>query len=185
MVTKNERLMEVYMIVLTGASGAGKSSVERYLCERYGLSRIISTTTRKPRIGEVDGVDYRYVSVEEFKLLDANGLLAEKVEYNGNFYGIQVKDCHLDAIAVVEPNGLQQLMAKPDIHVKAIFIDIPESVRYQRMIARGDSEENAKARIQNDATHFANVKNIDAIVYNYDLMASVEYIYSLIKAWRI
>ena len=78
-------------ILIVGPSGSGKSTYVNYVVEKLKYGEIVSTTTRAPRIGEVDGVDYHFVSREEFNSLD----MIQRDEYAGNCYGTAQRD--LDA----------------------------------------------------------------------------------------
>ena len=108
--------MKGLIITLTGPTASGKSTLERMLVER-GFAKVISVTTRAPREGEVNGVDYFFVSHEEFEELKANKQLVESVEYQGNFYAV-TKGEILRAFAqgkpvvvVVEPSGALQIVS--------------------------------------------------------------------------
>lgn len=156
------------MIVLIGCSGVGKSTVENILQKRLGLNKVISYTTRQPREGEVNGVDYHFITKESFELLDKDGFFAEKAEYNGNYYGIAVKDCTDKSIAVVELNGLKQLRCNPNLKVTAFCLYANETERARRMLARGDSFQQVMERILKDREHFK-----DAMYYcNYLINAN-------------
>ena len=75
------------LIVISGFSGAGKGTVVKKLLEKYNYSLSISATTRAPREGEVDGREYYFKTVDEFKsLIDYNGLI-EWAQYVDNYYG--------------------------------------------------------------------------------------------------
>ena len=75
------------LIVISGFSGAGKGTVVKKLLEKYNYSLSISATTRAPREGEQDGVDYYFKTADEFRtLIDYNGLI-EWAQYVDNFYG--------------------------------------------------------------------------------------------------
>lgn len=156
------------MIVLIGCSGVGKSTVENILQKRLGLNKVISYTTRQPRKGEVNGVDYHFITKESFELLDKDGFFAEKAEYNGNYYCIAVKDCTDKSIAVVELNGLKQLRRNPNLKVTAFCLYANETERARRMLARGDSFQQVMERILKDREHFK-----DAMYYcNYLINAN-------------
>lgn len=87
-----------FLLVVSGPSGSGKTTVlSRLMAERDDLYFSISSTTRAPRAGERDGVDYSFVSVEQFKAGLAAGNFLEWAEYAGNFYGTPVRPA-LDAI---------------------------------------------------------------------------------------
>ena len=76
------------LIVVSGFSGAGKSTVTKYLVQNYpGYALSISATTRDPRPGEVEGKDYFYVTKEHFREMIASDSLMEYAEYTDNYYG--------------------------------------------------------------------------------------------------
>lgn len=148
------------MLVLIGPSGSGKSTVEKKLRE-YGFRPTISHTTRSPRDGEVNGKTYFFVSKEEFLKLDEGGYFAESLEYNGNFYAISKEQCVDDAVIVVAPEGLEQLLEKDDLNIISCYLDVNEDLCYERMVnspTRQDTKESAIERIQNDRIIFNGVK---------------------------
>lgn len=148
------------MLVLIGPSGSGKSTVEKKLRE-WGFKPTISHTTRLPRDGEVNGKTYFFVSREEFEKLNNEGYFAESLEYNGNFYAISKKQCVDDAVIVVAPDGLDQLLEKDDLNIFSCYLDVNEELCYERMVnspCRQDTKESANERIQNDRFIFHGVK---------------------------
>jgi guanylate kinase len=155
------------MIVLIGESGSGKSLVEQTLKEKFGLKKIISYTTRALRKGEVNGVDYHYISLENFKKMEEEGKLAESTKYRGNLYAVAVEDCEDDSIVVVEPNGFKQLKANPKLNILSFYIYAPKEKREERMRRREDSEESIFGRLTDDAERFKGIKGmVDAIIDN-------------------
>lgn len=98
-------------IILIGASGSGKSTIENELNNHCGYKKIVSYTTRKPRDGEVNGKDYWFVNEDTFKDMVKEGLFAEYEEYSQNrFYGTLKSDyVDGDNVAVLTPNGFRQL----------------------------------------------------------------------------
>lgn len=75
------------IIVLVGASGSGKTTVANKLIESYGYKKVVTTTTRAPRPGEVNGIDYHFVSKEEFANKLNNHGFVEFTNYAGKMYG--------------------------------------------------------------------------------------------------
>ncbi len=75
------------LLVVSGPSGCGKGTVLAHLMKNEGFCYSVSATTRAPRVGEIDGENYFYISKEEFKAWLADGKLLEHTEYCGNFYG--------------------------------------------------------------------------------------------------
>ena len=75
------------MIVLAGPSASGKTEVAKYLASHFNLTKIITTTTRPMRKGEVNGRDYFFVTIEKFNEMVENDEFVEYTVYNGNMYG--------------------------------------------------------------------------------------------------
>ena len=99
------------IIVLLGASGSGKSTIENELATHHCFEKIISYTTRQPRTGEENGKDYYFTDNNSFAAMINTGVLAEYDEYSqGRFYGT-LKSDYADGnkVVVLTPNGLRQL----------------------------------------------------------------------------
>jgi guanylate kinase len=82
------------LVILSGPSGSGKTSIAREVCEKIGLSKTyfsISSTTRQPREGEQNGVDYFFLSKDEFLQDIEKGYFLEWAEVHGNYYGTSLK----------------------------------------------------------------------------------------------
>ncbi len=142
------------ILVLMGPSGAGKTTFEN-MCEQAGFARCISHTTRKRRAGEAPD-SYVYVTKEEFTRMLRDNEFAEHVEYHGNFYGV-VKSALVQAkntVVVVEPDGFRQIKKLFGSEVYSVYFVVPEHIRRQRCIARGDSVELVESRIMNDRLVF-------------------------------
>ena len=75
------------MIVIVGESASGKSTVEKILNEKYGMRKVVSYTTRPPRDTEVNGIDYNFISMNDFIDLDKEKAFLEIGAYRGWFYG--------------------------------------------------------------------------------------------------
>src|ERR1700688_2962735 len=121
------------LIVISGPSGVGKDTLIKRLLELdRNLRYSVSCTTRAPRPGERDGVDYSFVSRERFQQLIDEGAFLEHATYNGNLYGTLIegvereRDAGHDVVLKIEVQGAEQVRAKaPD----GVFIFIvPPSV---------------------------------------------------------
>lgn len=149
------------MIVLTGASASGKTEVAKLLIAKHGVSKVVTHTTRSIRLGEADGVDYHFVSKEEFLRLKEQDYFIETTEYNGNYYGTSKKEVASNKALIVDPSGVQSFQ---DLHDPTIIIFrllASETTRFNRMIIRGDSLEGIKRRIAEDKEWFAEDKYSD------------------------
>ena len=146
------------MIVLIGESASGKSTLEKKLVNR-GFNKIISYTTRPIRQGETNGIDYHYISEDEFLNKLNNGFFSEHTIYNSWYYGIAKEDCINDAIAVVEPHGFRQLAQMDGINVISFYIKVDERERLIRMVKRGDNLLEVFRRIFSDQGVFQFIEN--------------------------
>ena len=162
------------MIVLVGESASGKSSIEKYLVDTYKYNKIISYTTRPPRSGEVDGVDYHFISVEQFKSLNEQGFFAEKAEYRDWYYGVAKEDCTDDKVAVLTPHGLRQISKIKDINIISFYINVPRRDRLIKILQRGDDIEESYRRNVSDVGMFDGIEDeVDFVIHNCAYRKSV------------
>lgn len=155
------------MIVLLGESASGKSSIEKYLVDNYGYNKAISYTTRPPREGEVDGVDYRFISAEQFYKLKGQDFFAESSIYREWHYGLAKEDCTNDKVAVLTPHGLRQVSKLPDINIISFYISVPRRDRLIKILQRGDSIEESYRRNVSDIGQFDGISDeVDYIIHN-------------------
>lgn len=163
------------MIVLVGESASGKSSIEKSLVDNYGYKKIVSYTTRQPRQGEVDGIDYHYISENQFIKLQNEGYFAEVGEYNGWHYGTAKNDCISDKVAVVTPHGLRQLVKIPNLDIHAFYINVPRRDRLIKILQRGDNIEEAYRRSLSDVGQFDGISDeVDYIISNENYTKSID-----------
>lgn len=172
------------MISLTGPSGSGKSTQEKKIVELLNAHKVVSHTTRKPRVGEAEGVDYYYVDEKYFKQNEDD--FVENVNFSGNFYGAH-KDSIKDGlnVIVVEPTGLRQIITKMDV-IK-IYLSVSPMTLEKRMLERGDAPESIKSRIAGDNIA-ANAGGIefDCIIHtdSYDENQVFEFIKEFLNRWN-
>jgi guanylate kinase len=154
------------MLILIGPSASGKTEVAKLLAKKYNITKIVTYTTRSPRTHEVDGIDYNFVTIEEFAKLTDENFFVETTYYNSNYYGTAKKDIKDDKCVILDPNGLKSFLALNDERIVSIFLNCDEKVRYERMIKRQDAVESADQRLVNDRIAFneANLKGITYIV---------------------
>ena len=154
------------MLILIGQSASGKTEVAKILAKKYNITKIITYTTRKPRINEVDKVDYNFITLDEFATLTEKDFFVETTYYNSNYYGTAKKDIADDKCVILDPNGLKSFLALHDDRIISIYLDSDEKIRYQRMIDRKDDPKIAKQRIVNDRIAFndSNLKGITMVI---------------------
>lgn len=163
------------MIVLVGESASGKSSVEKYIVDNYGYNKIVSYTTRQPRDGESDGVDYHFITVEQFKFLKEQGFFAETAVYNEWYYGIAKEDCTDDKVAVLTPHGLRQVRKIDGINVHSFYINVPRRDRLIKILQRGDNIEEAYRRSLSDVGQFDGIEDeVNFVINNPNYQLSIE-----------
>ena len=136
--------MKPIILTITGPSSAGKTVLSHALADA-GFAPLVSTTTRTPRAGEVNGKDYHFVTKERFLEMLHGGELIENVEYDSNYYGVQADAAEeafregKPAVLVAEPHGCQQihtLCSERGWKVIRVFVNNPVPVLIDRMLKR-------------------------------------------------
>ena len=163
------------MIVLVGESASGKSSIEKYLVVNYGYKKIVSYTTRSPRSGEVDGIDYHFIDTNKFLELKEQNFFAETAKYNGWYYGTAKEDCTNDKVAVLTPHGLRQISKLSDIDVTSFYINVPRRDRLIKILQRGDDIEESYRRNLSDVGQFDGIEDeVDYVINNAEYKKNIE-----------
>jgi guanylate kinase len=172
-----ERLAEPpspLLIVLSGPSGVGKTTLTKRLVERGWPGHVMVTvTTRRPRPGEVEGIHYHFRSAEEFHEMIARGELLEHAEVHGNWYGVPAPMARerlaagQDVILTIDPQGAKTVREKV---AGAIFIFVaPESLETltHRVDNRGhDTPEQRALRLLNAEREMAEAPSYDYVIVN-------------------
>ena len=157
------------MIIILGESASGKSSIEKELVNFYKFKKIVSYTTRQPRSGETDGIDYHFITDEKFKELIKNNFFAEYSVYRGWYYGTSKEDCisSNDKILVATPHGLRQFKKNKEIKIISFYINIPRRDRLIKILQRGDDIDESYRRNLNDSGQFDGIEDeVDYVIYN-------------------
>jgi len=142
------------MLILVGPSASGKSAIVKDLVSKYNMQKFITCTTRKPRLGEVDKVDYYFFTEVEFEKLYSESKFIETVFYNGNYYGTLKSEAGINKVVILEPQGLNSFLEVVP-NVFSVFLQTDEEKLKQRMLSRGDSELEMMKRIENDRILFS------------------------------
>jgi guanylate kinase len=162
------------LIVLSGPSGVGKTTLTKALAEQGWPGHIVVTvTTRRPREGEIDGVHYHFKTPQAFKEKIERGELLEHAEVHGNWYGVPatpVRECLAkgqDVILTIDPQGAQNIRERTR---GALFIFLaPENLDelVARVNARGtDTPEQRTLRLLNAEREMAEMPKYDYLIVN-------------------
>jgi guanylate kinase len=175
------------VLVITGPSGVGKGTVIRLLLDRFPRMQLsVSATTRRPRPGETAGVDYHFLSPEQFQeRIDADDFL-EWAEYAGNRYGTLRSELDRNAhplVLEIEVQGARQVRERvPD--ATSVFISPPsDDALRTRLVGRGsDDPEQIERRLEVAREELAARNEFDHVVVNDDLDAAAEELATLVAS---
>ena len=175
------------LFVISGASGVGKSTVlKKVMAARNDLAFSVSATTRAPRDGEKDGVDYYFITRQQFEERIAMGDFLEYDEHHDILYGtpasqVAEKQEHFNVILDIEPNGAANVRkARPDATL--IFIMPPSREELERRLrSRGDtSEEQIIKRLKRAEWEMDQCNWYDHVVINHQVEACANKILEII-----
>ena len=179
------------LLVISGPAGSGKGTVNAHLLATGNFAYSVSATTRAPRPGEVNGVNYHFITREEFQRRIAEGDMLEYTEYCGNLYGTPRKEAQAvldegkNLILEIETDGAAQVKEKfPDA---VLILLLPPSYRVQEQRLRGrgtETEEKILERLARTKEEVALFATYDYVVYNEDHMDArcAEDILAIIRA---
>lgn len=177
------------LVVISGPSGTGKGTVMNYLMEHSDDLRLsVSATTRKPREGETHGVQYYFLSREEFEKMIENGEVLEYAEYCGRYYGTPLKPIETwlreghDVILEIEVQGGAQVKKKCPESV-TIFILPPSMEELEnRLRGRGtEDEETIQKRLDTARTELQEADHYDYTVVNEAVPQAAERILEILR----
>ena len=181
------------IFIISAPSGCGKTSLVRELCQTYSfLEQTVSFTTRAIRPGEVDGLDYHFISEEDFLTSKNNNKFIESQKVYDNFYGTtyesvdEILHSGKDAILEIDYKGMLLIKSKIPSS-KSIYI-IPPSIDelHKRLLDRGlDSREVIEKRISEAQDELKYVKFADYTVTNDDFSKASKSLKSLVLHTRI
>lgn len=172
------------LIVLTGKTASGKDTIKAAILKRYpSLKLIVTTTSRVSRGGEKDGLDYHFLSRDQFEKKIKSGDFVEWVEYGGNLYGTQKQELeqalNTDSLWRIDPSRAgeirnfikrsfpKKLAAQLLKRLIVIYITVSDEVVLQRLSSRNLSDEEIKKRMEDDKKIWQQYQNsYDFIVEN-------------------
>ena len=187
---RGERMKKGLLIIISGPSGVGKGTIRSYFMndESLKLAYSISMTTRSPRVGEKDGLDYIFTTKEAFEEAIKNGELLEWAEFVGNYYGTPMEEVEKlrnegkNVLLEIEVQGATQVREKcPD--ALTIFIIPPNMEELEKRIRgrRSEPEEIVQQRLAKASKEMKMMDNYKYIVCNDDPKLAADLISSIIK----
>jgi guanylate kinase len=182
------------MLVLSSPSGAGKTTLSRMLLERYlTIELSVSVTTRRPRPGETDGRDYRFIDDARFDAMVAGGELLEWAKVFGNRYGTpraevaRVLASGRDVLFDIDWQGTQQLREKGRDDLVSVFV-LPPSIGdlEARLRTRAqDPDDVIHARMSKAVDEMSHWAEYDYVVINREVKRAFEDICAILAAERL
>lgn len=170
------------LVVFSAPSGCGKDTVFKELCKRHSnIVESVSATTRSPREGEIDGVDYYFLSEDEFSNLISNDGLLEYARYNNCYYGTPIKGVN-EAIGsgkicflIIEVQGAQKVMNMFNDCVSIFLLPPSEEILRKRLYGRNtDSSQMIEKRLEIAKTELGYKDKYTYNVVNDDLAVCVD-----------
>ncbi len=181
------------LFILSAPSGAGKTTIlKKVMAEITGLTFSVSHTTRSPRSGEQDGVDYHFVSVDEFQDMQKQDLFLEWAEVHGNFYGtsrpavLQQLEQGQDVVLDIDVQGAEIIRKSESVPAVSVFVAPPSLEELERRLrGRGtESDETVELRLQNAAREMKAAPGYDYLVINDELEQATATLQAVIIAER-
>jgi guanylate kinase len=163
------------LIVVSGPAGSGKGTVNERLLRSDEFAFSVSATTRAPRVGEVDGKNYYFITRDEFQRRIADGEMLEYTQYCGNYYGTPLREAQevLDS----GRNLILEIEVEGALNVKRLYPEavlvmlLPPDFHVQESRLRGratETEEKILERLARTREELTVLDRYDYVVYNFD-----------------
>lgn len=177
------------LFVISGPSGAGKGTIYSQIIEKTGIKRSVSVTTRPPRDGEVEGVNYFFRTEEQYQQMIAAGDFLETAEVYKNFYGtpkapvFENLNNGYDVLFEVDIHGVKSIKKKYPEAI-AIFVMTPdfETLEKRLRARRSETDDSLKTRLGSARRELSEYKMFDYIVFNDEIEPAVEEVLDIITA---
>jgi guanylate kinase len=167
-------------IILVGKSAAGKDHARKISENLVGAKYAVSYTTRPPRVGEVDGKDYYFLTEAEFKKMIDEDKWYEYVVFNDWYYGTTKDQFYGDCdLFIMTPKGLSHVSDEDRRESAVIYFDMPEESRRKRMLERQGNADNVERRIEADRIDFEDFDDYDFQIINPEYRVD-----DILEIWR-
>ena len=165
------------MVILSSPSGAGKTTITKKIQQKYNSFKVsVSHTTRKPRSNEVDGVDYNFISHDEFKSLIKEDEFYEYAKIFDNFYGTSKKTVNdlvkkNDIIFDIDWQGTKQLSKFKNLNLIKIYLIPPNKNEIKKRLTQRnqDSKEEVERRFKSFDEDIMHWHDYDYVIINENL----------------
>jgi guanylate kinase len=180
------------LVVLSGPSGSGKTSIAREVCKRIGEDKTlfsISSTTRPPRDGEKDGIDYYFLTKEEFLEDIEKGYFLEWAEVHGNYYGTSIKPIEKAikekkiVFLDIDVQGFESVKKIYPNLITSVFVTTKnKQILIERLKNRGtETKESLKIRLINALNEMKKIDEYDFLLINDIFEESVDNLEAIAK----
>lgn len=156
-------------IILVGKAASGKDYLRRVFLEN-GYSNAVSYTTRPARVGEKEGVDYKFISEELARDYINNNIFLEYVYFNGWIYGTTKEQWDTEKVFIMTPAGLSHAEGVDRDESFVIYLNIKAEDRFDRLFSRQMPGDSIERRMMADEVDFKNFENYDAFITSSDFI---------------
>lgn len=154
-------------IILVGKAASGKDHLRKKYQSR-GFTYAISYTTRPPRIGEVDGKDYFFLTETQSQKMIDSKLFYEYVYFNGWLYGTSIQQFYCDDLFIMTPKGISHIKPEDRLNSFICYTDINIDTRIERLSKRDMPGDSLSRRIEADELDFMYFNDYDLRITNED-----------------
>jgi len=181
------------LFVIAAPSGAGKTSLTRALLGREPTIRLsVSYTTRKPRSGECEGIDYHFIDSARFESLKARGEFLEHAFVHGNWYATSLTwlksevDAGRDVLLEIDWQGAAQVRRLVPESVQIFILPPSLSSLQQRLVTRGQDDDATIARRLDVARdEIRHCEDFDYVIINQDFVTAVDDLAAIVRSARL
>lgn len=163
---------KIKILALFGKSASGKDTIQNYIVENYPTltNKVVSCTTRPPRQGEQEGIDYYFLNSEQFLQRVNNQDVLEYTTFRNWYYGTTIDQLDKSKInvGVFNPGGIRHLLADPRLDVKAIYVQASGKIRLLRSLNREASPDCREIcrRFLTDEEDFKDLSDIEYDIWD-------------------
>jgi guanylate kinase len=147
-------------IILVGPTCSGKTYIKDKFREK-GYKCDVSYTSREKREGEIEGVDYHFISKKSFEEAITTNEFYEYVEYEGNYYGTGIEEWETCDIFIMETDGIKKIKEEDLDDCLIMYVNTDNNIRLKRMNDRGWNYEKILTRLDQDRIKFKDFKSYD------------------------